>query len=124
MHPGISLTFDDMTTLADNLSVVIEALTGINAITRLAAENSGDSDLAFVIHEFSDCWKNKRESLAAEVTNLQGLTAEIIDAMRDLDRSLAQSLGTPGCFVVADLPSWSSWSTQESSPGSPFPWEG
>ena len=106
MYPGISLTYDDLTTLARDLDVVVEALGGTTAMVEKTVGESGDDGLSVAISDFGGSWSGKRASLVAQVSGLQDSIATIVQVMADLDQQLATSVESPGCVPVPALPDW------------------
>lgn len=95
MQPGISLTYDDMSTLAQNLGRVIEALQTSTATADAVGSLVGDDSLSATADDFSVRWAGERNDLIKKLTGLQSFIRTIISEMQKTASALTVSVPTP-----------------------------
>jgi len=123
MFPGISLTYDEMESLASGLDQVIAALGGENVAVEV---DTGDDALSGAVGDFTVHWAGKRDKLTTQLSDLQTYIATIIQAMKQADHDLTPTpTPTPPSPPPQPPPNLDGWPVlpdKDSSPDSPYPW--
>jgi len=101
---SIKLDFEELDTLASNLTQISLALSAFDTLMTDTGVCTGDDNLEAATIEISQCWPQLREKMRSNAAVIQGLLRRIKDNFQEVDRILGGNSFLMGTRLEGTLP--------------------
>ena len=88
----LSIDMATLSTLAADLTSIVDELENANGHAEAAADLVGDDHLRDRVNDFADKWRIKRQDMVGDVKGLSDILTAIVDNFTQVDADLAKAL--------------------------------